>query len=83
MLWYEWIETHSVGYINVNFKVRKPKEWHNIFMFILIGARCSRSMFSCDNGKCLPMNFVCNGENDCIDKSDEYNGCNRSKILAN
>ncbi|KAG8454062.1 hypothetical protein GDO86_000629 [Hymenochirus boettgeri] len=32
---------------------------------------CEAGEFTCSNGKCIPLNFSCNGENDCADLSDE------------
>ncbi|XP_063984190.1 very low-density lipoprotein receptor-like isoform X3 [Diachasmimorpha longicaudata] len=32
---------------------------------------CSLKQFQCDNGKCLPMPWVCDGHADCTDNSDE------------
>ena len=40
------------------------------------GAICSENSFVCENGKCIPSVFVCNGEDDCGDNSDEeMNSC--------
>ncbi|XP_052738259.1 low-density lipoprotein receptor isoform X2 [Bicyclus anynana] len=35
------------------------------------GNVCSLKQFQCANGKCIPMTWVCEGENDCGDNSDE------------
>ncbi|XP_011299615.1 very low-density lipoprotein receptor isoform X2 [Fopius arisanus] len=32
---------------------------------------CPLKQFQCDNGKCLPMPWVCDGHDDCTDNSDE------------
>ncbi|XP_059048111.1 very low-density lipoprotein receptor isoform X2 [Achroia grisella] len=32
---------------------------------------CSLKQFQCKNGKCIPLSWVCEGENDCGDNSDE------------
>ncbi|XP_053616113.1 very low-density lipoprotein receptor isoform X7 [Plodia interpunctella] len=32
---------------------------------------CSLKQFQCSNGKCIPLAWVCEGENDCGDNSDE------------
>nr|ABF20542.1 lipophorin receptor [Galleria mellonella] len=32
---------------------------------------CSLKQFQCANGKCIPLSWVCEGENDCGDNSDE------------
>ncbi|KAI5635730.1 low-density lipoprotein receptor domain class A domain-containing protein [Phthorimaea operculella] len=35
------------------------------------GNVCSLKQFQCANGKCIPLSWVCEGENDCGDNSDE------------
>ncbi|XKL67529.1 hypothetical protein PGB90_003020 [Kerria lacca] len=32
---------------------------------------CAARQFQCDNGHCVPLNWVCEGESDCEDNSDE------------
>lgn len=39
---------------------------------------CNEGKFECDNKRCIVESFVCDGDNDCIDNSDEKN-C--SKLL--
>ena len=34
---------------------------------------CSENTFECSNKQCVPMFLRCNGQNDCIDNSDELN----------
>ena len=46
------------------------------FAFVLMKARtslavCLSAQFECDNGDCVRSSYVCDGENDCKDKSDE------------
>jgi len=33
---------------------------------------CSNSThFTCNNGRCIPLSWLCDGDNDCVDHSDE------------
>lgn len=34
---------------------------------------CPPNRFQCDNGRCVSLLFVCDGDNDCQDMSDERN----------
>ncbi|PSN38545.1 hypothetical protein C0J52_22228 [Blattella germanica] len=38
---------------------------------------CRRSEFSCENGRCVPLNRYCDAANDCGDSSDEPRQCTR------
>ncbi|XP_070532290.1 very low-density lipoprotein receptor-like isoform X1 [Ptychodera flava] len=42
---------------------------------------CASDMFHCDNGQCLSMYWVCDGQNDCGDNSDETD-CGGHTCLA-
>ncbi|KAL1128871.1 hypothetical protein AAG570_013405 [Ranatra chinensis] len=47
-----------------------------IALFVLgIAGACKISELSCRNGKCLPLDLYCNGNNDCGDNSDEPKYC--------
>ena len=35
---------------------------------------CPQDTFHCSNGKCINRDFICDGENDCGDGSDELGG---------
>ena len=32
---------------------------------------CFGDLFTCDNGNCIPRIYICDGDNDCLDRSDE------------
>ena len=34
---------------------------------------CFGDLFTCDNGNCIPRIYICDGDNDCLDNSDEDN----------
>ena len=43
--------------------------------------KCQAERFECDNKKCLSPVFVCDGEDDCGDRSDEKN-CSASRSFC-
>ncbi|CAG9132321.1 unnamed protein product [Plutella xylostella] len=46
------------------------------------GNVCSIKQFTCANGKCIPLSWVCEGDNDCGDNSDEnIEECKKGKSL--
>lgn len=42
-----------------------------LLFFPVSGGVCSVKQFQCANGKCIPLSWVCEGDNDCGDNSDE------------
>lgn len=43
---------------------------HNLFV-IAENKTCASDNFQCDLNRCIPKNWICDGEEDCIDKTDE------------
>ena len=44
-------------------------------MTIILGT-CPLNSFRCSNKRCVQSSKVCDGKNDCLDNSDEKEGCN-------
>lgn len=41
---------------------------------LCVDTTCGSAAFTCDNDQCIPLYFKCDGDNDCLDGSDER-GC--------
>ena len=41
--------------------------------FLLDYQPCSPGQYTCDNKRCVSYDFLCDGDNDCKDNSDEVN----------
>ena len=54
----------------------------------VVSLSCESSQMECSNGLCVPLGWLCDGEDDCGDKSDERNcssemtTCHRSDLPA-
>ena len=41
---------------------------------------CTKDDFKCDNGECVPSEWICDGECDCSDESDETD-CGGKRLI--
>jgi len=55
-----------------------PEEGWNYYEVKSLSVKCDNN-FQCDNGKCINTSLVCNGKNNCGDRSDEKN-CSASYL---
>ncbi|RZF40959.1 hypothetical protein LSTR_LSTR013214 [Laodelphax striatellus] len=44
---------------------------------------CQGNQYACDSGKCIPLVWVCDGDNDCRDNSDEGAACGNRTCAEN
>ena len=47
----------------------------NFSKITIAGFGCPENSFTCNNKKCIPEPFKCDGKNDCGDNTDEEEGC--------
>lgn len=54
-----------------------------ILVHLSLGRECGKGAFRCTNSLCIPSSFKCDGQDDCLDNSDEKDYvCGKSEILC-
>uniref|UniRef100_A0A8C3B7D1 EGF-like domain-containing protein n=1 Tax=Cairina moschata TaxID=8855 RepID=A0A8C3B7D1_CAIMO len=53
---------------------RSNSKWALAFLVTSL-AKCEESQFPCSNGRCIPLLWKCDGDEDCLDGSDESACC--------
>lgn len=53
--------------VNVNVGI-EGAYCENVYVVCIV---CDENQFECANSKCIPITYICDGENDCGDSSDE------------
>ena len=49
-------------------------------MYVFVVVYCSVDEFQCDSKFCIPQSYVCDGLNECGDKSDEED-CGKNNMI--
>lgn len=57
-----------------------------MYIFVEENPSCKGDEFNCTNGRCIPKQWMCDGDSDCTDGEDERveNGCGKfiQKLLS-
>ena len=51
--------------------------WLYVVVVVVVECSDNTTYFKCDNGFCLSKSLVCNGVDDCLDRSDELHECGK------
>ncbi|XP_013382738.1 scavenger receptor cysteine-rich type 1 protein M130-like [Lingula anatina] len=71
---YQVGSTDNYGRVTYTTRYRCCDGWrkHNAFSVqCMVRAKCSGDQFACDNGRCVHKSYICNGNDNCGDGSDE------------
>lgn len=77
------------SYVEIHYRVKDvPKIWQGFtgrcasdcHVLLFSGSLCNGSFFMCSNGRCISEGSLCDGRDDCGDRSDEGN-CNVNECL--
>lgn len=82
LIWFELSiqEPFCVVILNVKLKLLERNYYGE--HFLLDGNVCANDQFECENGKCIPASWRCDGDDDCSDTSDETSAYCNTKVRS-
>lgn len=83
-----WINVDKVYFCVGNnffcgfFFPKQIEDYKLIFIFLSLPARtCPPNQYPCASGRCIPISWTCDLDDDCGDRSDEPDSCGASLLL--